>query len=89
MGWGRGGVMPALCTEQERQDLEAHMAGAAAETNPCLLSHQMKSYRPLEGSREERGLQGQIGKTCYNNGAELSYHHHRSKVVISYVVTQR
>lgn len=42
---GLGEFMPALCTKQERQDLEAHMAGAAAETNLRLLSHQMKSYR--------------------------------------------
>lgn len=85
--------MPALCTEQERQDLEAHMAGAAAETNlpavtPNEVLPEQRTFRG-KGSREERELQGQIWKTCYNNGAKLSYHHHRSKVVISYVVTQR
>lgn len=48
-----------------------------------VLPEQM-TFRGRE-SREERGLQGQIWKMCYNNGAKLSYHHRRSKVVISYV----
>lgn len=89
---GLGGVSCPLCAPNRRDRIwrltrqvqPRRQISACCHTKWSLTGAEQMTFRG-KGSREERGLQGQIWKMCYNNGAKLSYHHRRSKVVISYV----
>lgn len=91
---GPGGV-PARFVQQTGETGSGSSHGRCSRRDKSLPAVTPNEVLPEQmtfrgkGSREERELQGQIWKTCYNSGAKLSYHHRRSKVVISYVVTQR